>query len=1293
MSTRNKRNPDEPFIKLTVNNRKEAAVDQKTGEKVMGLHRTPPRGAGGPNQAADGQQQQQARPPPPENNSQTQDNIPGETDDPFTNAGDVPPTAPPPEEDIPNPNSARKEETPQQPSSSTAGGGSNWKEKLSAHSQAKAKRRLDDHLDQVAQDAAARQRAQDERDQRRAQYEREQEMEQRRREQQEKEETRRAAQEERRAKERMNFDEDMSSKHADEEEEQASLIWDFANQSLLGTSTVSSGSEPDWDDLYDDDDLADAEDGDFDEDGVDIHPMKDPKTLHELAQWLRERARKGTHIKPIYSGLNEETIDVVKAIINTSKKLDATDKERLAHMVEATSLPRKDKASENTMLYNKRIGKVYIPLIAIPALPNLQFENAEAVAQIESYYRPLVETLKRDRIKLNMEKLEQSRFNLLQYGSLLGMELARKRIKVRMALVYFYMGTIIQLAMMETAFTMAIYESLMTLDENLVEEHKYRLAIYSSLAKHWQKALRFMKTSMLQVPKAGVQVLMDSNIEYAPLYNIPPARAKEDNTPATYLVPSKNLQADARLLYAHRLLQQKRAVNWLTLRFRKLVKKRFTDQQARVLLKREAALDNNNNRQNRTILQNVGLHKRYARNTLQSQIGFWVMNQDLDELLKTKFDTRVPDAVYLAISFSEWYRYKVAKAFTDTLAPRTTPASDGLKLQMLMVAQYYSLEKCRLTSNMRWRDTMEFALRWANGGMILRQWDNITMEEKARIRSGKHATGDPGYKQRANMIGYNALVHGKLPDPAEISLPSYEEAMGNPKRSTWDWTKPNTAAPTQKVQYPSLEKEAVHSSPIMKRPERPFSPIPGVDQLREQEKQGNLEPNPFINHVPDKRPAHDDTFDSMQKRSIPVSAEALHQPKRQEGKPSMGLDSHVPPKIMEKFVDEPLLPHQRRVYVGRTENPGWQTTVMPRPADNAPPYLWDRWHMNQLLKKDVSEEIPVPKFNGDISKFITYWETFTAVVDHNPHLEQIVKFIKLKKSLGDEPLRKIAFLDTTAYNYEEAKRIITEHYGRVDDIYKVWESKFKGSPSMTREATYSEMENFYITVRRLISSVKQFCPEKLNDRSLIDLVESKLDRTRFRAWRKVLKAFWRESSYCEQVYNEITHQCLLRFLKDEYEDIREAEKYNDQQKAARVAAVENPKRFKSLVANAKNVTAMMATTFKGKRENKNRNNGDKKPVRKNSSPPPTQLKKQSPRVAKCLFCKMTHDLKQCKNTTVDQRLAILEKEGRCRICFKQHPMQSCPSKKTCEKCGMKNHHTAVHKDLVSKSKPQPKQKK
>ena len=63
MSTRSKRDPKKPLLKLDLKSRREVAVDQSTGEKVMGLARTPQNGGpanqnGGPNPDQHQQQHQ-----------------------------------------------------------------------------------------------------------------------------------------------------------------------------------------------------------------------------------------------------------------------------------------------------------------------------------------------------------------------------------------------------------------------------------------------------------------------------------------------------------------------------------------------------------------------------------------------------------------------------------------------------------------------------------------------------------------------------------------------------------------------------------------------------------------------------------------------------------------------------------------------------------------------------------------------------------------------------------------------------------------------------------------------------------------------------------------------------------------------------------------------------------------------------------------------------------------------------------------------------------------------------------
>ena len=1303
MSTRSKRDPKKPLLKLDLKSRKEVAVDQSTGEKVMGLARTPQNGGpanqnGGPNPDQHHQQHQ----------PQNQQAGPANLD---------PSAPPPPPETAEYPdltNLTSPTGTPQQPSSSTRTPGSGWRTKLdalSAGKKAAAQRRLEEQLNEEARQAEEA-RLENERiqaEEARLEEERLQAVEAQRQalEQFEKEKAERDREAERVRRQR--------EKAAEEDQRQRDkfLSWAMASQQLKNSAEeldyddflqqlrftsdqqdilTNSDSDVDWDDLYDGE-VENAEQDVFDIGSESAYELKDPKTYDTYTNRILIRAGE-TNLRSAFTRMTEDTHTRLKQIIDTSKALDAEDRKRLAFMIKAATLQKLGSTTPTTMLYSHKIGKAYVPIIAIPSLPTVRLDDPATATITESYYRSYILSIKKDRISLNMEKLDHARLQLMIYASMLGMEMAKERTHVRMALVYYYMSNLVKMAMMETVFTMALYETIAAADKNLTEEHKYRLLIYSNLANHWQKASKFMKTSMLRIPQAGQQISLETDLSYVPLYQVPTLDKDSERNFGAHSIPSKGIHEDARVLYAHRLLQQKTTTDWLVARFRKLVKKKFTDEQAERLIRREAAMDRSAHVENNGILKATGFRAQYTRNTLRDSIQTWLRKQNTKDILGLDFHEKVPDAVFLAITYSPDYRLMVATEYLNTLKPTARPATDGLKTQMLMVAQYQSLEECSIQETYRpnQQAIMEQALKWANTGMILQQWDNITREQLARMHSGKEIPENTSYQQRANNIGYNALIYGKLPQPSELSLPSYDEAMRTHPRHLRDALAATQAARSAPPARGTVTHQPTNTYDGREKPSVKgrfvFSPIPEEDEdyLR-------FQGNHILTDFPTPPADHDRNNNEYARhsipRTIPISATggASSQPP-----PPMNARSATAHPNWERFTDEPMLPHQRRIYVGHVENAGWEATPLQRPSPNDPPEVWHNYNLRQALKRDLSDDIPVGKFNGDISKFIDFWETFTAVIDHNPNMETIVKFIRLKRALGDEPLRKISFLDTTAANYAEAKRIIVEHYGRIDDIYNIWESKFIAGPSVTRDASYAELENFYTKVRRLIISVKTFCPHKLNDRKIIDNVEGKLDRRRFMAWRKFLKSFWREVSYCEEVYNENTHKCLLRFLKDECEDIREAEKYNDSQKAARAAAVENPKKFKTLVSNAKNVTSMMVSSFK-KRDNKPRSQNERPPNRKSPFPTMPTAKKQSPRVGKCLFCKMTHDLKVCKQTTVDQRMTLLEKEGRCKICFKCHLPDPCPSKKTCEKCGMKNHHTAIHKDLASKSKSLNKHKK
>ena len=69
----------------------------------------------------------------------------------------------------------------------------------------------------------------------------------------------------------------------------------------------------------------------------------------------------------------------------------------------------------------------------------------------------------------------------------------------------------------------------------------------------------------------------------------------------------------------------------------------------------------------------------------------------------------------------------------------------------------------------------------------------------------------------------------------------------------------------------------------------------------------------------------------------------------------------------------------------------------------------------------------------------------------------------------------------------------------------------------------------------------------------------------------------------------------------------------------------------------------------------------------------------------CLFCKEEHRASECKNvTSVEDRKAILKKQGRCFVCLRRsgHIAQNCTSRIQCMECKGRHHLAVCEKDKV-----------
>lgn len=99
----------------------------------------------------------------------------------------------------------------------------------------------------------------------------------------------------------------------------------------------------------------------------------------------------------------------------------------------------------------------------------------------------------------------------------------------------------------------------------------------------------------------------------------------------------------------------------------------------------------------------------------------------------------------------------------------------------------------------------------------------------------------------------------------------------------------------------------------------------------------------------------------------------------------------------------------------------------------------------ELNKKNVSKEsvdtkpdvklpkLELPRFNGDALKWQTFWDQFDAIV-HKSELPAVSKFTYLRSLLDGEAQDAIQGLALTERNYETARTILEERFGRKERI-------------------------------------------------------------------------------------------------------------------------------------------------------------------------------------------------------------------------------------------------------------------
>ena len=148
--------------------------------------------------------------------------------------------------------------------------------------------------------------------------------------------------------------------------------------------------------------------------------------------------------------------------------------------------------------------------------------------------------------------------------------------------------------------------------------------------------------------------------------------------------------------------------------------------------------------------------------------------------------------------------------------------------------------------------------------------------------------------------------------------------------------------------------------------------------------------------------------------------------------------------------------------------------------------------------------IDIPKFDGNFTDFLGFWDLFKTAVDTNSSYSDSQKLWYLKASLTGEAANLIKNFNTEDANYDIAKNILEKRYLNKNRIAREHMRRFLSQPSIS-SPTAENLKYIHDTSNEVIRGLKILEMES-RDAWLIHIILEKLDTETRRAWAEKCEA-------------------------------------------------------------------------------------------------------------------------------------------------------------------------------------------
>ena len=267
------------------------------------------------------------------------------------------------------------------------------------------------------------------------------------------------------------------------------------------------------------------------------------------------------------------------------------------------------------------------------------------------------------------------------------------------------------------------------------------------------------------------------------------------------------------------------------------------------------------------------------------------------------------------------------------------------------------------------------------------------------------------------------------------------------------------------------------------------------------------------------------------------------------------------------------------------------------------------------------------RFNGNVTKWIAFWDSFNSAVHNNPSLSNVDKFTYLHSLLDASAAEAIAGLTLSSANYEEAVTTLKQRFGNPQLIIDKHMNSLLNLPSVTSHYDLKGLRRLYDSTESNVRGLRALGISAESFGSLLTsiLMDKLPSEIRIIISRELTEEKWSMEDVMRIVSREVTAR--------------------ERSAASSSNPLHHPKKHSqwSLPRRDSLTAATLMTSNQG---------------------PPT-----------CVYCDQEHRSTTCTVVkSVKARRDLLRKAGRCYLSLrKQHMSRDCRSTTLCGKCHGRHH--------------------